>query len=186
MVYHGGTYAGQWRDDAQCGEGVMTWAASGDSYRGQWERGLPNGLGEHTWELDGGAPCGSITCLMPNRRAGVPGCMRARVPGARQSAADGGRMQPIAPAEHNTAVHAHRPHQAGPACSSAGMTIQLQLTRPQLAPACSHAPAGSEQVPRPVQRRPPPRRGRAAVRERRALRGHMGPRPQAWGGRVRV
>ena len=43
----GVTYAGQWKDDKQHGQGTYT-SADGDKYVGQWKDGMQHGLGKAT------------------------------------------------------------------------------------------------------------------------------------------
>ncbi|KAH3760318.1 hypothetical protein Pelo_7859 [Pelomyxa schiedti] len=48
----GGSYVGEWKDDAFHGRGVRLWA-NGDRYDGQWVDGVENGEGTKTWSKDG-------------------------------------------------------------------------------------------------------------------------------------
>ncbi|KAG7399606.1 hypothetical protein PHYBOEH_008394 [Phytophthora boehmeriae] len=53
----GSVYAGDWRDDVKCGQGVMTWMTVDESenvtpierYDGEWENDCQQGFGRHVW-----------------------------------------------------------------------------------------------------------------------------------------
>ncbi|KAF4323488.1 hypothetical protein BBO99_00001358 [Phytophthora kernoviae] len=53
----GSVYAGEWKDDVKCGQGVMTWMAADESenatpierYDGEWENDCQQGFGRHVW-----------------------------------------------------------------------------------------------------------------------------------------
>lgn len=45
----GNMYEGDWKGDAKCGNGAMSWRTVGETYVGSWRNNVPHGFGEHIW-----------------------------------------------------------------------------------------------------------------------------------------